>query len=120
MKPKGYGRGVGYDSKDKCVKHNLDKLGCEKYGLLWYPKCKPNFHHFGCCLCTPDCPSDTTDVGASCTKESYSRGAGSIMGCGTNEDKQGALCYPKCKSGYYGVGPVCWEKCPNDTKSCGA
>ena len=23
----------------------------------------------------------------------------------------GALCYPNCDEGYYGVGPVCWEKC---------
>ena len=26
----------------------------------------------------------------------------------------GAFCYPKCRNGYYGLGPTCWEKCgPN-------
>lgn len=47
------------------------------------------------------------------TAQSYGRGVGEPLGCGPNEDKDGALCYPRCKSGYTGVGPVCWEKCPS-------
>ena len=26
-------------------------------GLLCYPKCREGFHAFGCCVCSPDCPS---------------------------------------------------------------
>lgn len=28
-----------------------------------------------------------------------------------DHEKNGLLCYPKCKEGYYGVGPICWESC---------
>ena len=34
------------------------KYGCEQWGLVVYPKCKPGWHDFGCCICrgnTPDC-----------------------------------------------------------------
>lgn len=31
--------------------------------------------------------------------------------CG-GQEQSGALCYPACAAGYYGVGPVCWEQCP--------
>jgi hypothetical protein len=37
------------------------------------------------------------------------------------KDKDG-LCYPKCRDGYYGVGPVCWKRCDegwiNDGVTC--
>merc|ERR1712146_726069 len=29
-------------------------------------------------------------------------------------EQSGLLCYPDCRSGYYGVGPVCWKSCPSD------
>lgn len=32
----------------------------------------------------------------------------------------GALCYPPCKFGFHGNGPVCWENCPAETYECGA
>lgn len=48
-----------------------------------------------------------------CWRQSYGRGVGkAVHACGSDEDKDGALCYPTCKSGYYGVGPVCWQHCP--------
>ncbi len=31
----------------------------------------------------------------------------------------GALCYPPCKDGYEGNGPVCWQKCPEGKVNCG-
>jgi hypothetical protein len=31
--------------------------------------------------------------------------------CPPNNEKNGALCYPKCNAGYTGVGPVCWGTC---------
>ena len=31
----------------------------------------------------------------------------------------GALCYPPCKAGYNGNGPVCWQQCPAGKVECG-
>ena len=37
------------------------------------------------------------------------------------EEKNGLLCYPLCRSGYRGVGPVCWEHpCRDSYKDHGA
>ena len=55
------------------------------------------------------------DDGTSCWLDAYGRGAGILPGCADDEEKDGALCYPKCKDGYKGVGPVCWQRsCPSD------
>src|SRR4051812_959245 len=89
---------------------------------MWYPKCKENFHHFGCCVCSPDCPAGKgmTDIGVSCQKKSYGRGAGYPLGCAHGLEMYGGLCYPTCNNGYEGNGPVCWEKCPAGKHTCGA
>ena len=119
-KPESYGRGGGYpwnvgdplnDSGmfERCTRDH-GAGNCEKSGAIVYPKCRANFHAVGCCVCSPDCPSGMTDAGVSCTKKSHGRGAGTpIHACADNMDKDGALCYPKCKAGFHGVGPVCWE-----------
>ena len=46
------------------------------------------------------------EIAPVCWKGSYGRGVGSVPdSChGSNPDKNGALCYPTCQSGYYGVG----------------
>ena len=108
-KPEAYGRGVGYAiwNEDKCKRENAE-LGCEKWGAVWYPKCKANFHNVACCICSPDCPSGMTDIGISCAKDSYGRGVGEVLTCEAGLEMSGLLCYPPCKSGYSGNGPVCW------------
>ena len=60
------------------------------------------------------------DIGVSCQKKSYGRGVGDPLGCKKDEEENAALCYPFCKSGFHGNGPVCWENCPADTFECGA
>lgn len=107
LKPKPYGRGAGYPLWDekKCVRENGS---CEKNAAMWYPKCKPGFHNVGCCVCSPDCPAGTTDVGASCQKSTYGRTAGKLRTCAQDEEEQAGLCYKKCEAGYSGIGPVCW------------
>ncbi|CAF1420741.1 unnamed protein product [Rotaria sp. Silwood1] len=30
-------------------------------------------------------------------------------------ERDGLVCYPSCRTGYNGVGPVCWENCENIT-----
>ena len=32
----------------------------------------------------------------------------------------GLLCYPPCKKGYSGNGPVCWQNCPAGKNDCSA
>jgi Calcineurin-like phosphoesterase len=93
---------------------------------LCYERCRPGYDGVGP-VCWGECPDGYTDDGALCRKdaviipqESYGRGAGSPLGCGASEEKDGALCYPECKSGYDGVGPVCWKKCPDGYKDDGA
>ncbi len=60
-----------------------------------------------------------------CWKDSHVRGAGKpLSDCPAGQEKDGALCYPRCKPGYTGVGPVCWQKgCKpgyhNDGALCG-
>jgi len=117
-KPGSYGRGGGYViwQEGQCNKDNPQ--GCEQSGAMWYPKCKANFHPVGCCVCSPDCPSGMTDIGVSCQKQSYGRGAGEplamgICAPGLQKDPSGALCYPTCKADFHMVGPVCWQNCPS-------
>jgi hypothetical protein len=49
-----------------------------------------------------------------CYKQSYGRGVGVPLSTCSDKyyvERDGALCYPKCKTGYTGCGPVCWEDC---------
>ncbi|KAG2485882.1 hypothetical protein HYH03_015465 [Edaphochlamys debaryana] len=123
-KPAAYGRGTGYALWDqwKCVRDNPQ--GCELNGWLYYPKCAAGFYAFGCCICSPLCPSGMTDIGVSCAKQSYGRTAGVPMICSSDLQQDAGLCYPKCNTGYDGIGPVCWQSasggCPTAyPNSCG-
>ena len=56
-----------------------------------------------------------------CYRQTYGRGVGAPLStCLENEDKNGLLCYPKCRAGFHGVGPVCWEGCPDGYTDTGA
>ncbi|MDC0710793.1 hypothetical protein POL68_20115 [Stigmatella sp. ncwal1] len=88
FKPNSYGRGAGYPWKfgdslndsgmyRRC-ENDHGAGNCEKNGAIVYPKCKQNFHAVGCCVCSPDCPSRTTDIGISCQKHTYDRGVGCL------------------------------------------
>lgn len=114
IKPKPYGRGAGYTKKSTCEHHHSD-TGCEKYGWLWYPKCKNGYSRKGCCVCSPICPDNMVDGGISCEKKKYGRGVGTpVYTCSSGLEKYNGLCYPKCKDTYKGVSFVCWQECPGD------
>jgi hypothetical protein len=67
------------------------------------------------------CPDGWVDEGALCRKEgsietiakqSYGRGAGSLLTCGPSKVEDASLCYPPCNnSSWNGVGPVCTWRC---------
>lgn len=93
----------------------------EMNGGLCYPKCQPHHHAVGCCTCSPDCPSDMgADMGVSCTKKSYGRGAGEPMTCAEGLEEDAGLCYAPCEPRFHLVGPVCWQDCPPGWQGCGA
>jgi hypothetical protein len=61
------------------------------------------------------------DDPALCWKQTYTRGVGSVPGqCSAGQDKDAGLCYPKCRDGFKGVGPVCWQSCPSGYRNDGA
>jgi len=110
-KPDSYGRGVGKISK--CS-------NCAKCLGLYYKKCGDGFKEAGCNICSPKCPDGMSDIGVSCAKNSYGRGAGTSLSCKDGEEKDAGLCYPACTNGTEGIGPVCWGTCPPGTSKCGA
>ena len=109
-KPGSYGRGGGHITKSGCEKSSQAKTsgGCDKYGLLYYPKCNAGFHNFGCCVCSPSCPDGMVDIGVSCTKKSYPRGAGNLLSCAPGLTYEAGLCYEACKPGFYGGAATCF------------
>jgi len=120
---KSYGRGAGYVlwKKGKCNDEHKDVGGCEKYGAIYYPKCKTGYNNVGCCICREkSCPSGYKDDGATCRRDvhiygkpSYGRGVGKVpKTCPPDRPQYNAgLCYKLCPAGYKGVGPVCWKYC---------
>lgn len=129
LKGAAYGRGGGFPwqfgdglnldgARSRC---NRKHGSCEKCGEIMYPKCKTGFRPIGCNICSPTCPSGMTDIGVSCQKHTYDRGAGSIPVCSSDQDADAGLCYSQCRGGTYGVGPVCWSRCPSSFPvDCGA
>lgn len=109
-----------------------------KIHSLWeFEKSYCKLHHAGNTMCTSSgvpkrakpksCPPGFTDDGATCrlhkvvAKPSYGRGVGVVpTGCDSKQEYDAGLCYAKCRNGYNGVGPVCWQRCPNRFRDDGA
>lgn len=118
-----YGRGAGYAlwNEGKCNQENPQ--GCEKNGALWYPKCKAGYEAFGCCICRPKKPDCgalglNSGIDLSCGKK-IQIGDVHTGSCPPGQDSDAGLCYEKCKTGYAGVGPVCWGQPPPGWSECG-
>jgi hypothetical protein len=98
---------------------------CEKYGLIVYPKCKPGYGTFGCCICrpspTPDCWALGYNGGFDLSCAVYIKlGDPTVLQCKPEEEQDAGLCYTPCADGFDGVGPVCWQQCDTDQTNCGA
>ncbi|MFH2204073.1 MAG: hypothetical protein ABIJ96_13215 [Elusimicrobiota bacterium] len=72
-----------------------------------------------CALKTPSTPAGYKGTGLDPMKGSYGRGVGEPMHCSSSQQYDAGLCYTPCKSGYHGVGPVCWMGCPSSKTECG-
>jgi hypothetical protein len=127
-KPAAYGRGAGYAlwDEDKCEDRN-EATGCEKWGAMWYPKCKEGFHNVGANICSPDCPDGMTDIGVSCQKKTYVQNSSNttpisyspfpalntpiftapLNTCPTGTERSGELCYEPCIDGFKGSNDLC-------------
>lgn len=100
-----YDRGVG--SLPSCSASTENILG------VCYSNCPAGQDAKGA-ICVRPCPSGYRDDGLFCNgdygKKTVSRT--SLPGrCNAGEEQDGLLCYPVCREGYYGVGPVCWKSC---------
>ena len=99
---RSYGRSVGspMDCSD-------DK---EKIAGLCYTKPRDGYKCTATICTVKNCPNGMRDDGLYCAKSTKPRGVGIVPDkCESTKNKDGALCYNKCKTGYHGVGPVCWE-----------
>ncbi|MET0340682.1 MAG: hypothetical protein ABW252_06755 [Polyangiales bacterium] len=136
-----YGRGAGYPWQGgdpgivweeswwsgmfaRCERDH-GRGNCEKNGSIVYPKCAPGYDAAGCCICRPRQPNCAAlglagAVDLSCAKV-VKVGEPSAGTCGGGREFQAGLCYAGCASGSYGVGPVCWGRCPASRPTdCGA
>ena len=93
------------DDFKACSNNEMQDPNALPGSALCYPTCKAGYVGTGP-VCYTDCPDGYSDDGVICRKNaiitakaSYGRGAGSPMGCGSGKEKDGALCYPACKSG---------------------
>ena len=77
-----------------------------------YKPCNPSFRSDGATLCWKQYPSfENNGQGhtiTSITKKITVNTGKPLSTCSPSEDKNGLLCYPKCRDGMKGVGPVCW------------
>ena len=99
------------------------KGNCQKNGAIVYPKCKPGYHNFGCCICRPPKPNCQAlgmngAFDLSCAKK-LQIGKPHSANCPPEKEYDAGLCYKRCREGYNGVGPVCWAKGPDNWVGCG-
>ena len=96
----------------------------EKGGALCYPKCKDGFSSDGATQCyknpPPNWPGSTT-IAHLQHKTIYSGPGKPLTSCNPDQDKGGALCYPKCRDGFKSDGvAMCYGNCPANTVDVGA
>lgn len=88
--------------------------GKVKEGGLCYDPCKDGFGSDGATMCWkrysefPGAQGGWLNV-PTLTKASKSVTGSPISECDENDERNGALCYPKCKNGMRGDGPMCWN-----------
>lgn len=120
-----YGRGAGYawhwfewnndGMLSRCVSDGHQTGGCEMYGSIAYPKCAPNYHSVGCCVC------EAEPYGRGVGEPSYDHCKSSIASTFGVSDCQswGSLYYPYCKPNFNNVACcICTPGCPSGYPEC--
>lgn len=109
--------GNAVDAKTNTVRVDRQNTRCEEnWGTLCYPQCDIGYYGFGCCVCSPSCGA-LRDDGATCHREWYDRGVGTIPdGCrDDNKIYEELLCYTACKQDYVHFCTTCTRRgCPYD------
>lgn len=106
----------------RCNRDN-PAYGCEMWGALVYPRCRPGYYPFACCICRPSTPNCNAlgfngGFDLSCAKRIVI-GVPLNAACPNGTENNAGLCYPVCRSGYSGLGPVCWAGPPKGWVECG-
>ena len=99
---------AGYRDEPLTCMRDVSTISANTSSCKWYDKCGA---FTGC----SKCPSDYTNMGCTCSrgahsinKASYNRGVGRIpSSCAAGSEKDGLLCYPPCRTGFVGIGPIC-------------
>ncbi len=118
------GKDIYSRSPDSCA-----SIGKVQLGAFCYPACPSGTTSVGL-DCHYPCPAGYTDDGLTCrldpviiARPRYSRALdATTLPCNSNEERKGALCYPKCRSGYTSSALECEGSCPsgytNDGLTC--
>jgi hypothetical protein len=98
-----------------CGGRHCSRKGRQDCLGLCYPPC-PSSHpnRIGCNLCGVSCTGNgyAHGIAPSCPKKIYCSHGFEAATCPPGLEYDAGLCYKKCRSGYNGVGPVCWGQPP--------
>jgi hypothetical protein len=81
---------------------------------LCYNRCKPGFGSDGALMCWKRYPEFGGAGGGMLNTPTLTKASKTVVGsvlseCHGEDERSGALCYPKCKKGMKGDGPMCWN-----------
>jgi hypothetical protein len=99
-------------ASDKCG--DTEESGSGIGAGFCYKPCNASFRSDGATLCYKQYPAfEDNGQGhtiTSITKKITLNTGKPLSTCSSSDEKDGLLCYPKCKAGMKGVGPVCWAE----------
>ena len=114
---------AGYHDDGAFCRKDVRIVTADTSECPWYDACGLTFAQ-GCSECPPRFHND----GCFCrrnahifVKQTRGRGVGTIPNeCPPGKEYDAGLCYPRCTSGFVGVGPLCWGSCPEGWDDHGA
>ncbi len=114
---------AGYNDDGLTCHRPLRIVGADTSQCPWWDACGLTFAR-GCSRC----PAGYINDGCTCRRPPhiygqprYERAPHIANRCDAGDEMDAGLCYPRCRSGFYGVGPVCWSECPDHAGvDCGA
>ena len=82
---------------------------------LCYDRCKAGFGSDGALMCWKRYAEFPGAGGGNLNTPTLTKASKTVIGsvlseCDPNDERGGALCYPKCKKGMSGNGPMCWNE----------